>query len=102
MAEFCFQFRQPQCRAPVAECFCSAGRLKEAIDGLKTFPPMKINVSTFALLSLTVLLLEGCVAFPPLVQVEHKDNANSSEVLRRLDAIDRRLSRLEHNGEKSP
>ena len=63
---------------------------------------MKINVSTFALLSLMVLLLPGCVAFPPLVQVEHKDNANSSEVLRRLGAIDRRLSRLEHNGEKSP
>ena len=59
------------------------------------FKIMKTKLILFALLSLTVLLFQGCIAFPPLVQVEHKDSANSKEILRRLDAIDHRLSRLE-------
>jgi len=63
---------------------------------------MRIKAITFALLSLAASLLQGCIAFPPLVQVEHKDSANNQEVLRRLEAIDHRLSRLEQNAEKNP
>ena len=44
---------------------------------------------------LLAALLQGCIAFPPLVQVEHKENPNKDEILRRLDAIDRRLDALE-------
>ena len=62
---------------------------------------MKTKAITFPLLSLAALVLQGCIAFPPLVQVEHKDSpGNSQEILRRLDAIDRRLSRLEQKTEK--
>jgi len=63
---------------------------------------MKIKLSTLALAFLMMLLLQGCIAFPPLVQVEHKDSANNEEIIRRLDAIDRRLSKLEQKAEKSP
>jgi len=63
---------------------------------------MKIKLSTLALAFLMTLLLQGCIAFPPLVQVEHKDSANNEEIIRRLDAIDRRLSKLEQKAEKSP
>ncbi|HXU76673.1 MAG TPA: hypothetical protein VN794_08890 [Methylomirabilota bacterium] len=44
---------------------------------------------------LLAALLQGCIAFPPLVQVEHKDNPNKDEILRRLDSIDHRLDALE-------
>jgi hypothetical protein len=44
------------------------------------------------------LLLEGCIAFPPLVQVEHKD-AGNQEIIRRLDAIDQRLGQLERQSQ---
>jgi hypothetical protein len=44
---------------------------------------------------LLAALLQGCIAFPPLVQVERKDNPNQNEVLRRLDSIDHRLDALE-------
>jgi hypothetical protein len=63
---------------------------------------MKIKLSTLALAFLMMLLLQGCIAFPPLVQVEHKDSANNEEIIRRLDAIDRRLGKLEQKAEKSP
>jgi starvation-inducible outer membrane lipoprotein len=63
---------------------------------------MKTKVTTFAFVSLTALLLQGCIAFPPLVQVEHKDSANSQEILRRLDAIDHRIGKLEQKAEKNP
>jgi uncharacterized lipoprotein YajG len=43
-----------------------------------------------------VLLVAGCVAFPPLISVEHKDSpAGNAEVVKRLDAIDHRLDQLE-------
>ena len=63
---------------------------------------MKTKVTTFAFVALTALLLQGCIAFPPLVQVEHKDSANSQEILRRLDAIDHRIGKLEQKAEKNP
>ena len=61
---------------------------------------MTIKPQTVAFLGLLGLLLQGCIAFPPLVQVEHKDSASSQEVLRRLDAIDHRLSKLEEKTQK--
>jgi hypothetical protein len=66
------------------------------------FHIMKTKISTYALAFLMMVLLQGCIAFPPLVQVEHKDSANNEEIIRRLDAIDRRLGKLEQKAEKSP
>jgi hypothetical protein len=47
----------------------------------------------------SAILLQGCIAFPPLVQIERKDaqptKSNNDEVIKRLDAIDKRLSKLE-------
>jgi hypothetical protein len=64
---------------------------------------MKTKIIPFAFFALGALLLQGCVAFPPLVSVEHKESpANNQEILRRLDAIDHRLGQLEQKGEKSP
>jgi len=57
-----------------------------------------MNSKTFRLLFTLVagVALQGCIAFPPLVQVEHKDSpANQQELIRRLDTIDRRLDALE-------
>ena len=63
---------------------------------------MKMKVVTCAFLSVTAFFLQGCIAFPPLIQVEQKDSPSSNkEVLRRLDAIDQRLSRLEQKSEKA-
>lgn len=49
-------------------------------------------------LGAVAFLAQGCVAVPPLIQVQHKDD--NSEVLRRLDALDRRLDRLEQDAQK--
>lgn len=63
--------------------------------------PMKLTNSKILALVFGALLLQGCVAFPPLVQVEHKHAApppgpaSNDEVLRRLDTIDQRLQKLE-------
>lgn len=38
-------------------------------------------------------VFQGCVAIPPLIQVQHKDN--NDDIKRRLDSIDRRLDRIE-------
>ncbi len=59
---------------------------------------MKTQTIRLLLLFLAVICLQGCVAFPPLIQVEHKDG--NQEVLRRLDAIDHRLDALEQKAEK--
>jgi len=48
-----------------------------------------------AALGLAVLLLPGCVAFPPLIQVEHKESISNQDIVKRLDAIDRRLDKME-------
>ena len=54
---------------------------------------MKTKLLRYASLLGLLVLLPGCVAIPPLIQVQHKDG--NDEVLRRLDAIDRRLDTLE-------
>lgn len=52
-------------------------------------------------LAAAMLALQGCIALPPLVQVERKDAPpanNNAEIIKRLDAIDKRLDNLEqHN-----
>jgi starvation-inducible outer membrane lipoprotein len=63
---------------------------------------MKAKITALALGSSAALLLQGCIAFPPLIQVEHKDSANNQEIVKRLDAIDNRLNQLEKtNAQKS-
>ncbi len=58
---------------------------------------MKINKAILGVLLIGAVLLQGCViGFPPLVNVESKDNKkNDAEVMKRLDSIDKRLSQLE-------
>ncbi len=66
---------------------------------------MKITTSKLLFVAVMALLLQGCVAFPPLIQVEHKDNPNAApnrEVLRRLDNIVRRLTELEQKTDRKP
>jgi hypothetical protein len=56
------------------------------------------------ILLVAAVLAQGCVVgFPPLVNVESKESKNENkELLKRLDAIDKRLSQLEtqQNAEK--
>jgi len=54
---------------------------------------MKREAVKWFLITLGAAMLQGCVAIPPLIQVQHKDN--NDEITRRLDSIDRRLDRLE-------
>jgi starvation-inducible outer membrane lipoprotein len=63
---------------------------------------MKNKTIGLMLLLLSGLLLQGCIAFPPLIQVEHKDAPPDSnkEILRRLDSIDQRLNQLEQKQDK--
>ena len=61
---------------------------------------MKTKSVSLLLLALSALLLQGCVAFPPLIQIEHKDSNSNAEILRRLDAIDKRLDKLEETADK--
>lgn len=56
---------------------------------------MKKHLLTLVILPALALLLQGCIAFPPLIQVEHKDSPSDQEVLRRLDSIDARLAAIE-------
>ena len=63
---------------------------------MKTRPKL-LNLVSIALLALAC---QGCIAFPPLIQVEHKDNPEDKEILRRLDAIDKRLDSLEQKSDK--
>ena len=63
---------------------------------------MKNKTVSFMLLLVAGLLLQGCIAFPPLIQVEHKDAPADSnkEVMKRLDSIDQRLTQLEQKTDK--
>jgi starvation-inducible outer membrane lipoprotein len=54
---------------------------------------MKKQTSKWLALAASAVVLQGCVAIPPLIQVERKDN--NDEIMKRLDSIDRRLERLE-------
>ena len=63
---------------------------------------MKNRTIVLCVLSLSAILLQGCIAFPPLIQVEHKDAIDTAEVLKRLDAIDHRLDQLERKVDKEP
>ncbi len=60
---------------------------------------MKIATLSLLLLVMISFLLNGCVAIPPLINVQHRDM--SSETSRKLDDIDKRLQRLEEKLEKS-
>ena len=60
----------------------------------------KLSLQNVFSIALLVLACQGCIAFPPLIQVEHKDNPDDKEILRRLDAIDKRLDSLEQKSEK--
>jgi starvation-inducible outer membrane lipoprotein len=51
------------------------------------------------LVLIATVVLQGCVAIPPLIQVQHKDS--NDELRTRLDSIDRRLDRLEQRAEAS-
>jgi hypothetical protein len=61
---------------------------------------MKTKNIALGLLSAGLLLSQGCLSFPPLVQVEHKHEAenpapSNAEIMRRLDSIDQRLNQIE-------
>jgi len=63
---------------------------------------MKTNRVVLAVLLVGAVLAQGCViGFPPLVNVESKaSKEENKEVMKRLDAIDKRLTQLEQNTEK--
>ena len=63
---------------------------------MKQKPTLR-NLFSVALLALAC---QGCIAFPPLIQVEHKDSPEDKEILRRLDSIDKRLDALEKSEKK--
>ncbi len=57
---------------------------------------MKTKIIPVLLLAVVAIVLQGCIAFPPLVQVEHKESANNNDaIMRKLDSIERRLDNLE-------
>ena len=57
---------------------------------------MKTKILPVLLFATVALLWQGCIAFPPLIQVEHKDGGgNNDAVMRKLDSIERRLDNLE-------
>jgi starvation-inducible outer membrane lipoprotein len=59
---------------------------------------MSKRLFKFVLLAVAVAALQGCVAIPPLVQVEHKES--STDLKRRLDSIEQRLNRIEEKLDK--
>ncbi len=58
---------------------------------------MKFNRVLMGMLLAGMVLVQGCViGFPPLLNVESKESKNENkELMKRLDAIDKRLSQLE-------
>ncbi len=63
---------------------------------------MKTKVVALAFAGVAAILVQGCVAFPPLIQVEHKESVSNQDIMKRLDAIDNRLNQLEKNSEPKP
>jgi starvation-inducible outer membrane lipoprotein len=59
------------------------------------------RLNSYLYIAALALLLQGCIAFPPLIQVEHKDSPpQNQEILKRLDAIDHRLDAIEKADKK--
>ena len=58
---------------------------------------MKKMILSLAVAVVALSFLSGCVAIPPLIQVQHKEGDATS---RKLDAIEKRLERLEQKLEK--
>lgn len=56
---------------------------------------MKSKLIVLGTLPFVAMLLQGCIAFPPLIQVEHKDSPPDTEIVKRLDSIDHRLDEME-------
>ena len=67
---------------------------------------MKRTKILMAVLVIGSVLAQGCIMFPPLVNVESKESkeskAENQEMKQRLDALDKRLAELEkqQNAEK--
>jgi hypothetical protein len=58
---------------------------------------MNARLVRFLPLLAVAMLFQGCVAIPPLVNVQSRDNSQAfADLQRRLDSIDRRLDQLEH------
>lgn len=58
---------------------------------------MKKMILGLALAVVCVGFLSGCVAIPPLIQVQHKDG---DAISRKLDSIEKRLDHLEQKLDK--
>ena len=58
---------------------------------------MKKTMLCFALAIVTISFLSGCVAIPPLIQVQHKDGDTTA---RKLDSIEKRLDQMEQKLDK--
>jgi hypothetical protein len=56
---------------------------------------MKSKLIVLGIIPFVAMLSQGCIAFPPLIQVEHKDSPPDQELVKRLDSIDHRLDEME-------
>lgn len=65
------------------------------LGGIVKVRPKQFMKKHFYLAVVSLVALQGCVAIPPLIQVQHHKDDNS-DLARRLDSIERRLERLEH------
>jgi starvation-inducible outer membrane lipoprotein len=61
---------------------------------------MKKSIPTLLIALVAAIILTGCVAIPPLINVQHK--GEDSQAVRKLDAIEKRLDRLEEKLDKRP
>jgi len=60
---------------------------------------MKRTTSSVLLVLLSIIVFSGCVAVPPLINVQHREH--SPDTQKRLDDIDRRLHRIEDKLDKT-
>lgn len=58
---------------------------------------MKSRIGFVLLIALCGIILNGCVAIPPLINVQHREDDKNND--RRLDSIERRLDQLEKGTE---
>ncbi|MBI4323978.1 MAG: hypothetical protein HY674_01815 [Chloroflexi bacterium] len=61
---------------------------------------MKTKLPVVLLAAVGAGFFTGCVAIPPLIQVQHKDAETS--IGKRLDSIEKRLERIEDKPDKKP